>query len=284
MLQDFSLWKAFIGLLMCWQGFNIFRTSASMQTSIVKRASAWNTWWTLRIGKKNRLALLAGCHNLGGTVGSHFGAMLLHYWNVKPRGHGVIRCFVSLFGNVRSGKPVQLPLPQALAHRLYMLCEWLYFRIGQEGDAAQFDNLWIVASQSIMISEKTSALWCVSQMNLYAKGPDESFIMTLFMALQFVFGRFGVKRLSQYSMTCLIFFFWPFYVVSLSHRGGTVCLLKLIAVRGHDKWNREFRQRSHQFCHCSQQWSFGTCCPTASWPSWAWFFCGTETAIANLNS
>ena len=82
----------------------------------------------------------------------------------------------------------------------------------------------------------------------------------------------------------IVFFSWPFYVVSLSHRGGTVCLLKLIAVRGHDKWNCEFRQRSHQFCRCSQQWSFGTCCPTASWPSWAWFFCGTETAIANLNS
>ena len=33
-----------------------------------------------------RLALLAGCHNLGGTVSSHFGAMLLQFWDVKPRG------------------------------------------------------------------------------------------------------------------------------------------------------------------------------------------------------
>lgn len=46
------------------------------------------------------LALLAGCHNLGSTVSSHFGAMLLHLWDVKPR--------------------------------------------GQEGDAAKFENLWLV--------------------------------------------------------------------------------------------------------------------------------------------
>jgi len=53
------------------------------------------------------LALLAGCHNLGGTVGSHFGAMLLHFWDVKPR--------------------------------------------GQQGDAAQFDNLWIVAATTSIL-------------------------------------------------------------------------------------------------------------------------------------
>lgn len=173
--------------------------------------------------------------------------MLLHFWDVKPRGHRVLALLCKPLWQRRFRNPVQLPLPQALAHRSYMLCEWLDFRIGQQGDAAQFDNLWIVASQSIMISEKhmhcdaSHKLTCMQRVQMKVSSWHSSWHFTWCLDGSVWSGCRDIPWLAR------IIFSWPFHIccmsLSLIEGGLFVCwswLLSAATTSGIAHWGSNY--------------------------------------------
>jgi len=110
---------------------------------------------------------------------------------------------------------------------------------GQEGDAAKFENLWLVVAR---LYEIWGLSWSINGV-VYPKSPIDTVYYSHY------------SRDESYGKTMINDDFW----VGYSHR--TVATW---AMMGFDGVARP-RWWSHRFCHCSQQSSYGTCYRTAPW-------------------